>query len=121
MAVVLLPQRTPSPLAARGSGEGCRRAALHLKTVVHPGFQTGRQHGSPRPCLVLRAARNGQTGPSSSNDFNLAEYVEAKVESGELHCLMPGPAQHPCQLNLPSELPIDLPLTTSACRIRVMQ
>ncbi|BDA46041.1 probable bifunctional nuclease 1 [Coccomyxa sp. Obi] len=34
----------------------------------------------PRRCLAVKAARNDKSGQSSSNDFNLAEYVEAKVE-----------------------------------------
>jgi hypothetical protein len=83
MVMLLLPQRAGSPLLARGSGEGCRRS-VQLKTVLSTGFHSARQQGSPGRGAPMRAARNGQSGPSSpSNDFNLAEYVEAKVESGE--------------------------------------
>ena len=85
MALLLLPQRAGgSPLLARGSGEGCRRSVQPYKTVLSTGLHSARQQGSPGRCLRAQAARNGQSGPSShSNDFNLAEYVEAKVESGE--------------------------------------
>lgn len=38
---------------------------------------------SPRRGVSVRAARNGQSGPSFSKDFNLADYVEARVENGE--------------------------------------
>ena len=82
MAIAVLPQRAGSPLAFRGVE--CKRG-LQARCMLAPNSQQLVRwclHASRR-CISVKAARNGQSGPSSPSDFNLAEYIEAKVENGK--------------------------------------
>ncbi len=84
MAIAVLPQRAGSPLAFRGVD--CKRG-MQARCMFAPSSQQLVRwclHASKRS-IRLKAARNGQSGPSSPSDFNLAEYIEAKVENGEYH------------------------------------
>lgn len=90
MAILQLTQRSGSPLT-RSNAEGCQRALATSRKcpmlVELPHLLRVQQ--MPRRCVAVKAARNDKSGQSSSNDFNLAEYVEAKVEIGKViawHC-----------------------------------
>lgn len=82
MAVLQLSQRSGSPLV-RPSVEGCQRALATSRKCVRCEPFLRSSGPALRRFVAVKAARNDKSGPSSSNDFNLAEYVEAKVELGK--------------------------------------
>ena len=49
----------------------------------HAFMNSGRRSGSRRRALVQRAASQDASGAGTSGEFNLTEYVEAKVERGK--------------------------------------
>ncbi|EIE24260.1 hypothetical protein COCSUDRAFT_53278 [Coccomyxa subellipsoidea C-169] len=79
MAVLQLSQRSGS-LLVRPSVEGCQRALATSRKCVRCEPFLRSSGPALRRFVAVKAARNDKSGPSSSNDFNLAEYVEAKVE-----------------------------------------
>ena len=81
MAIAVLPQRAGSPLTFRGVE--CKRG-MQARCILAPNSQQLVRWclNASRRSVSIKAARNGQSGPSSSSDFNLAEYIEAKVDNG---------------------------------------
>ena len=81
MAIAVLPQRAGSPLTFRGVE--CKRG-MQARCILAPNSQQLVRWclNASRRSFSVKAARNGQSGPSSSSDFNLAEYIEAKVDNG---------------------------------------
>lgn len=81
MAIAVLHQRAGSPLTFRGT-EWKRGMQARCMLGTHSQQLVRWYLSASRRCVSMKAARNGQSGPSSSSDFNLAEYIEAKVENG---------------------------------------
>ena len=102
MAIAVLPQRAGSPLTFRGIE--CKRGMQARSSMLPPNSQQLARWclNASRRCTSVKAARNGQSGPSSSSDFNLAEYIEAKIENGmsSTMCLRPTHTCKKCETRL---------------------